>query len=433
MNSPAELKEATEQAAEFPSSSGSLFHGYFDSAHSWKFRKNDLIDARGRRVFETTAMACSAGAYPFQIPLEKKSGPEVRADGHNMLMLSSYDYLGLIGDPRVDAAAVDAVRKYGTGTGGARLLTGTTQEHLLMEQDLASFRQTEAAITLSSGYLANVAIIGGLFGAADRVIMDALCHRSLTDACRFAGVQIQRFRHNDMESLRHEIQNGPAANRTLIVTEGVFSMDGDICLLPEIIAIKKEFDCFLLVDDSHATGVLGQTGRGVDEHFGISASEVDLWTGSLAKAIPANGGFIACSQEMAIFLQHAASPYIFSASLSPSAVAAIREGLRILRSEPELVTRIRQSADYLRQGLQKLGYNTGLSETAVIPVILNDETSTGFFARRLREYGILAAPVLFPAVPQDTARLRLCVTAAHTKAHLDFALSVFERIAKENS
>lgn len=431
MTTPAELKEATEQVSEFPSCSGSLFNGYFDSARHWKFRKNDLIDARGRRVFETTAMACSADAYPFQIPLEKKSGPEVRADGHDMLMLSSYDYLGLIGDPRVDAAAIDAVRKYGTGTGGARLLTGTTEEHLMMERDLASFKQTEAAITFSSGYLANVAIISGLFGAADRVIMDALCHRSLTDACRFAGVQLQRFRHNDLASLRHEIEHGPTANRTLIVTEGVFSMDGDICPLPEIVAIKKEFECFLLVDDSHATGVLGKTGRGVDEHFGIPASEVDLWTGSLAKAIPANGGFVACSQEMVIFLQHAASPYIFSASLSPSAVAAIREGLRILRSEPELVAKVKHNADYLRAGLKKLGYNTGMSETAVIPVILNDETSTGLFARRLRDFGILAAPVLFPAVPQDTARLRLCVTAAHTKTHLDFALDAFEKIAKE--
>lgn len=433
MNTPAELKETTDQTAEFSSASGSLFHGYFNTAHHWKFRKNDLIDARGRRVFETTALACSAKAYPFQIPLEKKSGPEVQADGQDLLMLSSYDYLGLIGDPRVDAAAIEAVRKYGTGTGGARLLTGTTEEHLLMEQDLASFLETEAAVTVSSGYLANVAIIGGLFGSADRVIMDALCHRSLTDACRFAGVQLQRFRHNDLKSLRHELQNGPAANRTLIVTEGVFSMDGDTCNLPEIVAIKKEFRCFLLVDDSHAIGVLGKTGRGVREHFGVPASDVDLLTGSLAKAIPANGGFIACSQEMAIFLQHAASPYIFSASLSPSAVAAIREGLRILRTEPELVEKIRHNADYLRQGLQKLGYNTGLSETAVVPVILNDETTTGLFARRLRDYGILAAPVLFPAVPQDTARLRLCVTAAHTKRHLDFALGVFERLAKEGS
>ncbi len=424
------MKGAT---ADFPSSSGRLFDGYFSSPKSWKFGKNDLIDARGRRLFETTAMACHADAYPFQIPLEARTGPEVQADGHSMLMLSSYDYLGLIGDPRIDRAAIEAIQKYGTGTGGARLLTGTTDQHQQMERDLAAFRGTEAAITYSSGYAANVALIGALFGPADRVIMDALCHRSLTDACRFAGVQLQRFQHNDPESLQQEIEKGPPANRTLIITDGIFSMDGDICLLPDVIEIKKKYGCFLLVDDSHATGVLGAHGRGVDEHFGIAASEVDIWTGSLAKAIPSTGGFVAGSQELAIFLQHASSPYIFSAALSPASVAAIREGLSILAQEPERVARIEQNAEYLRGGLRNLGYDTGLSETAVIPVILKDEVTTALFARRLRDHGILAAPVLFPAVPQGSARLRLCVTAAHTQAHLEFALDVFRKMSNESS
>jgi glycine C-acetyltransferase len=424
-----ELNDLPRETVHFPSSSGQQFDGYFSSARSLKFSKGDLIDARGRRLFETTALACNADAYPFQIPLEAKTGPEVRADGHSMLMLSSYDYLGLIGDPRIDAAAIEAIRKYGTGTGGARLLTGTTDQHRRMEEDLAAFRGTEAAVTYSSGYAANVAVIGALFGPADRVIMDNLCHRSLTDACRFAGVQLQRFQHNDPESLRQEIKNGPQANRTLIITDGVFSMDGDICLLPEIVDIKKEFGCFLLVDDSHATGVLGAHGRGVDEHFGIAASEVDIWTGSLAKAIPSTGGFVACSQELAIFLQHASSPYIFSAALSPASVAAIREGLCILSQEPERVARTAQNASFLRSGLRNLGYDTGLSETAVIPLILKDEVTTALFARRLRDHGILAAPVLFPAVPQGSARLRLCVTAAHTQAHLEFALDVFRKMA----
>jgi 8-amino-7-oxononanoate synthase len=430
LNSLTEMQALEGKTVAFPSSTGQLFGGYFSPTRSWKFSKNDLIDARGRRLFETTAMACHADAYPFQIPLEAKTGPEVRADGHAMLMLSSYDYLGLIGDPRIDAAAIAAVKKYGTGTGGARLLTGTTDQHQRMERDLAAFRGTEAAITFSSGYAANLAVIGALFGPADRVIMDTLCHRSLTDACRFAGVQLQRFQHNDMESLRHEIQNGIPANRTLIITEGVFSMDGDICLLPEIIEIKKELSCFLLVDESHATGVLGVTGRGVDEHFGIAASEVDIWTGSLAKAIPSTGGFVAGSRELSIFLQHAASPYIFSAALSPASVGAIREALVILAREPERVAAIEQNAHFLRRGLQALGYDTGLSQTAVIPVILKDEVTTALFARRLRDYGVLAAPVLFPAVPQGSARLRLCVTAAHTRAHLEFALEVFSQMAR---
>jgi glycine C-acetyltransferase len=432
VDTPAETKITLGETLSFPSSGGQLFDGYFSSARSWKFGKSDLIDARGRRLFETTAMACNADAYPFQIPLEARTGPEVQADGHSMLMLSSYDYLGLIGDPRIDSAAIEAIRKYGTGTGGARLLTGTTDQHRRMEQDLAAFRGTEAAVTYSSGYAANVAVIGALFGPADRVIMDTLCHRSLTDACRFAGVHLQRFQHNDLQSLQQEIENGPPANRTLIVTDGVFSMDGDICLLPEIIEIKKKFGCFLLVDDSHATGVLGAHGRGVDEHFGITATEVDIWTGSLAKAIPSTGGFVAGSQELSIFLQHASSPYIFSAALSPASVAAIREGLMILAQEPERVARTSQNAIFLRCGLRNLGYDTGLSETAVIPVILKGEVTTALFARRLRDYGILAAPVLFPAVPQGSARLRLCVTAAHTQAHLEFALDVFKKMGNES-
>ena len=431
MDTPTETKSPVHPGtAGFPSSSGSSFGGYFDARSRWNFRKNDLIDARGRRVFETTAFACEHNAYPFQIPLEGRTGPQIQADGHSMLMLSSYDYLGLIGDPRINAAAIEAIRKYGTGTGGARLLTGTTDEHILMEQDLAEYKGTEAAITFSSGYMANVAVLGALLGPADRVIMDALCHRSLTDACRFAGVQLQRFRHNDMASLRQELDNGAQANRTLVITDGVFSMDGDVCHLPEILEVKREYGFYLLVDESHASGVLGATGRGTDEHFGIPTDAVDIWTGSLAKSIPSTGGFAAVSREMAIFLQHSASPFIFSAALSPAAVAAIREGLAVLKLEPERVARIKQNADFLRSGLCSLGYDTGLSETAVIPVIMNDETTTGFFARRLRDHGVLATPVLFPAVPQDSARLRLCVTAAHTQSDLEYALEVFEKMAQ---
>jgi glycine C-acetyltransferase len=229
--------------------------------------------------------------------------------------------------------------------------------------------------------------------------------------------------------VRDELQKPNQANRTIIISDGVFSMDGDICCLPELVALKKEFGCFLLIDEAHASGVLGATGRGTDEHFGIPTGEIDIWTGSLAKSIPANGGFVAVSQEVAIFLQHASSPYIFSAAMTAASVAAISTGLRILRDEPERVTRLRQNGDFLRAGLQRLGYDTGLSETAVIPVILKDETKTALIARSLRDHGIIAAPVMFPAVAQGSARLRLCVTAAHTMEHLQHVLDVFEALA----
>jgi 7-keto-8-aminopelargonate synthetase-like enzyme len=348
---------------EYPSSSGSLFGDYFTENTRWNFRKDDIIDARGRRLFESTALAVEHHSYPFQIPLESRSGPWVQADGHRMMMLSSYDYLGLIGDRRINEAAKQAVDQYGTGTGGVRLLTGSTDLHQQMEADLAAYKGTAAAITFTSGYVANIAVINSLFGAADRVIADSLSHRSLMDACRMAGVQVQRFQHNDPVSLRHELENGPPANRTLIISDGVFSMDGDIACLPDIIALKKEFGCYLLMDEAHATGMLGATGRGTDEHWGIDTNDVDIWTGSLAKAIPSNGGFVAVSQELAIYLQHAAAPFIFSAALCPAAVASVRKTLEILKQEPERVTRLRRNADFLRSGLQALGYDTGFSQT----------------------------------------------------------------------
>ncbi len=412
----------------FPSSSGQMFQNYFTSQREDSYKKRDLIDARARRLFENTELACSLDAYPFQAPLSTRSGPEVEMDGHRMLMLSSYDYLGLIGDRRVDEAAIAAIRKYGTGTGGVRLLTGTLDLHHEMEQALAEFKGTESAITFTSGYAANLAVISALLGPADRVIADALSHRSLMDACRLAGVQVQRFNHNDPASLRYQLENGPEANRTLIISDGVFSMDGDIACLPELIALKQEFDCFLLMDESHASGVLGPQGRGTDEHFNIPTSEVDIWTGSLAKAIPSNGGFVAVSQRLAIFLQHASAPFIFSGAMAAPAAAAVCETLKILKKEPERVARLQANAAFLREGLQSLGYDTGLSQTAVIPVMLHDDAKTAFFARKLRDHGVLVSPVLFPAVAQGAARLRLCTTAAHTQDQLHFALDAFAKM-----
>jgi len=407
---------------------GGLFREFFASEKSSTFDRNSLLDGRARRLFELTRRACDAGVYPYQLPLQSRSGPWIEAEGRRMLMLSSYDYLGLIGDERVDAAAIEAVRKYGTGTGGVRLLTGTMDLHHEMESELAAFKGTSEAITFSSGYLANLAAVTSVLSPQDSVVMDALAHRSLADACRLAGATVRRYAHNDCASLREGLKSGQQSGRTLIVADGVFSMDGDICILPELIAIKKEFGCYLLVDESHALGVIGPGGRGTDEHFGLSADGVDIWTGSLAKGIPSNGGFIAASQELCIFLQHAAAPFIFSAALCPAAVGAIRASLAILRSEPERVERVRLNARFLREGLRELGYNTGTSETAVIPVLLGDDTTTAFFAGKMRELGIVATPVMFPAVAQGNSRLRLCATAAHSAADLEFALGVFRRL-----
>ncbi len=409
-------------------SSGGLFGNFFAGERRSAFNKEHLIDGRARRVFDLTQQACDAGIYPYQLPLESRSGPWVEAEGRRMLMLSSYDYLGLIGDERVDKAAIEAIRAYGTGTGGVRMLTGTIDIHHEMEQELAQFKGTAGAITFSSGYLANLAVVTSLLSPQDTVVMDALAHRSLADACRLAGVNLRRYAHNDCASLRQELESGRRTGRTLIVADGVFSMDGDICALPELIAAKKEFGCYLLVDESHALGVIGKTGRGVHEHFGVGADEVDIWTGSLAKGIPSNGGFVAGSQELCIYLQHAAAPFIFSAALCPAAVSAVRTTLAILRSEPTRVTRLQSNACLLREGLRDLAYNVGTSATAVIPVLLGDEALCAIFAARMREMGIVVSPIMFPAVAQGCARLRLCVTAAHSHDDLHFALDVFREL-----
>ena len=413
---------------EWSAGAGSLFHGFFDRRSDWKFSKDSLVDGRARRVFELMGRACDYGVYPFQLPLEGHTGPWVRAEGRQMLMLSSYDYLGLAGDRRIHEASIEAIRKYGTGTGGVRLLTGTIDLHHQMESDIAAFKGMAAAVTFSSGYMANLAVISSLLTPRDRVILDAFSHRSLVDACRLAGVPLQRFRHNDMDSLRHELASGTQANRTLIVADGVFSMDGDICPLPDLIAIKREFGCYLMIDEAHASGVLGATGRGTDEHFAVDARQVDIWTGSLAKAIPSNGGFAVVEENLSILLQHTAAPFIFSAALAPGAVAAVRASLAVLRAEPERVKKLAANAVFLRSGLQQMGYDTGLSETAIIPVICQDETEAAMLAGKLRQTGVAVTPILFPAVPMGSARLRLCVTAAHSKEDLEFALDAFRRV-----
>jgi 8-amino-7-oxononanoate synthase len=412
----------------FTSTSGGIFNGFFAAGKNRTYKRDSLVDGRARRVFDLMAEACQRGVYPYQMALQGRSGPNIKAENRDLLMLSSYDYLGLIGDPRVDEAAIDAIRKYGTGTGGVRMLTGTTDLHHQMEEELAEFKGTAEAITFSSGYLANLAVVAALLTPQDRVILDALSHRSLVDACRLSGVQIQRFLHNDPASLRHELEANTTAQRTLIISDGVFSMDGDICVLPELIALKKEFGCYLMIDESHATGVLGTYGRGTDEHFGLPATDVDIWTGSLAKGIPSNGGFACVSQELGIYLQHAAAPFIFSAALCPSAVGAVRATIEILKQEPQRVARLTENAKFLREGLRELGYELGKSETPIIPVILREEATAALFAGALRDRGIMVTPVMFPAVPMGSARLRLCVTAAHTRENLEFALGVFREL-----
>ena len=406
------------------------FHGMFDKPSDATANLPPSLDIlRARRWFRSIQWTRDRGLYTYQQPLDGRCGNRVRIAGREFLMLSSYDYLGLIGHAVVEQAAIEAIEVYGTGSGGVRLLTGTTELHRQLEQELAAFMGTEAVLTFSSGYLANVGVISALLEPQDRVIVDARAHRSIVDGCRLAGARLGSFRHNDVASLQRKLESNPRPGRTLIVVEGVYSMDGDICPLPEIVELKKAFGAMLLVDKAHSFGVLGDTGRGIHEYFGIPADEVDLWMGSLSKAIPATGGFLAASQAMIAYLQHEAAPFMFSAAIGPPAAAAARAALKVMDAESWRHVALRQNTFRLRDGLRQLGYDTGKSLTPIVPVVLNDDAAAYRLARRLFDAGILATAVVSPAVPLGTARLRLCAMATHTEddlseAHRAFAAAV---------
>ena len=404
------------------------FHGFFATGARRTEPPGALLDLiAADRWFEVLQWGAEEQLYTYQQPLEGRAGPRVSVGGRSMLMLASYDYLGLVGHRAVEAAAVAAVRRYGSGTGGVRMLTGTTTLHHALEQELATFKEVEAAVTFSSGYVANLAVISALVGPRDRVIMDARAHRSCRDACALARVPVRTFRHNDMESLRQELERDGAARRTLIVVDGLYSMDGDVCPLRELVTLKAGYGAFLLVDEAHSLGVLGEEGRGVHEHFGLPAAAVDVWTGSLSKALPSNGGFAAGSRALVIYLQHAAAPFWFSAALCPAAVGAALEALHVLQREPERLAALRRNATLLREGLRDRGYDVGASAGPIVPVIVGTSEEAWKLARRLFDLGVLAPAVVHPAVPMESARLRLCATAAQSEAHLDEALLAFER------
>jgi glycine C-acetyltransferase len=342
-----------------------------------------------------------------------------------MLLVSAYDYLGLVGHPVIERAAVAAIHEFGTGTGGVRMLTGTTALHGHLERELAEFLGTEAALTFSSGYLANLAVVAALVGPRDRVLADDRVHRSLHDACRLARVPTIPFPHNDLAGLERELARGASGGRTLIVVDGVYSMDGDLCPLPDLVALKRKYGAFLLVDEAHALGAVGPTGRGTREHFGVPANAVDVWTGSLSKAIPSNGGFLAGSTPLVLYLQHAGTPFWFSAALCPAAAATAREALRVITAEPHRVAQLQRSADTLRDGLRARGFDVGASESAIIPAMTRNEDDAWKLTRALYARGVLASAVVYPAVARGAARLRICATAAFTGTDLRETLDAF--------
>ncbi|MBC7905103.1 MAG: pyridoxal phosphate-dependent aminotransferase family protein [Gemmatimonadaceae bacterium] len=364
--------------------------------------------------------------YPFQQTMQSKSGPAVVSNSRDMFMLSSYDYLGLLGHPYIENASINAIRNYGTGTGGARMLAGTNQLHRALEAKIAAFKRKPAAITFSSGYMANLAVINGIVQKSDRIIIDENVHRSLIDAIYMAQVECVKFRHNDLEHLRELLAEETTAKKTFIVIEGVYSMEGDLCPLPEIVELKKEFGAYLILDESHSLGLYGENCRGVDEHFNVNPEDIDVFTSAMSKCVPSGGGFLACSEQTVTVLQHSATPFVFSCAMSPANTAACLAAFEVIEKEgPERLKKVFENANYLKKHLKRLGYNVGKTQSPIIPVIIGNKEKTLRLSARLYALGILANPVIFPAIPPGEDRLRLCVTAAQSKYMLDEIILAF--------
>jgi 8-amino-7-oxononanoate synthase len=370
------------------------------------------------------------GCYPYFIPLTDTEGTEVGIDDRRLIMIGSNNYLGLTTHPKVREAAIEAIRRYGTSCTGSRFLNGTLDLHQQLERELADFVGKEAALVFSTGYQTNVGTISALVGRGDVVITDREDHASIVDGCRLSFGQMLRFRHGDLASLERTLAKCEPDQGKLVVVDGIFSMGGDIAPLPEIVSLCKKYHARLMVDDAHSVGVLGENGRGTAAHFGVT-DDVDLIMGTFSKSFASLGGFIAGENDAIHYIQHHARSLIFSAAMPAANVAACLAALEIMRTEPERPKRLLAIAAKMRKGFQTLGYDTGLSETPIIPIIIGDDIPTFKLWRALFDAGVYTNAVVPPAVPPSKSLLRTSYIATHTDAQMDRVLELFERVGKE--
>jgi glycine C-acetyltransferase len=391
------------------------------SSHTLEqFLNENLEDLKGK------------GLYNIIDPLESPNGPIIIINGKELINLSSNNYLGLATDERLKQVAEEAIEKYGVGAGAVRTINGTLMLHVELEEKLAEFKHTEAAIAYQSGFNCNMAAISAVMDKNDAILSDELNHASIIDGCRLSRAKIIRFNHSDMNDLRlkaKEAKESGQYNKIMVITDGVFSMDGDIALLPEIVKIAEEFDLITYVDDAHGSGVLGD-GAGTVKHFGLS-DKIDFQIGTLSKAIGVVGGYVAGKKNLIDWLKVRSRPFLFSTSLTPADVAASKKSIELLMESTELNKKLWENGDYLKNGLKRLGFNIGNSETPITPCIIGDESLTQQFSKRLNEEGVYAKAIVFPTVPQGTGRVRNMPTAAHTKEMLDKAISIYEKVGKE--
>lgn len=342
-------------------------------------------------------------------------------------MIGSNNYLGLTSDPRVKKAAELAVSKYGTGCSGSRFLNGTLNLHIELERKLASFVNKESALTFSTGFQTNLGIISAIAGRNDYILCDRANHASIIDGCRLSFAKLLKFKHNDMADLERLLKGIPEYSGCLIVVDGVFSMEGDIANLPEIVKLAREYGARIMVDDAHGFGVMGKTGRGTAEYFGLE-KEVDIIMSTFSKSLASLGGFIASSEDVIHYVKHNSRPFIFSASIPPSNAAAAMESLNILEAEPERIQRLWDNAEFMKQGFKNIGLSVGKSQTPVVPVMTYDDYITFKIARELLDEGVYVNPVVSPGVKPGHALLRTSYTSTHTREQLEYALDAFKRV-----
>ena len=384
-----------------------------------------------KKCFEFTRAReiMAMGIYPYFTEISSAQETEVTIDGRTVLMLGSNSYLGLTCHPKVKAAAAAALEKYGTGCAGSRFLNGTLDIHRQLEDRLAAFFRKEAALVYSTGFQTNLGTISALVGKNDTVLIDRLDHASIIDGTRLSFGKIKKFVHNDMDDLERLLSRC-GENGKLIIVDGIFSMEGDIARLPRIVELAREYGARVLVDDAHSIGVLGKTGRGTPEHFGLE-DEVDLITITFSKSLASIGGCVAGSEAVIHYLKHFSRPLIFSASLPPAAVATVMACLDIVEEEPERRFRLWDITNRMLEGFKAMGFRTGDSETPIIPLIIGDLEKSFMMRKLLFDAGIFVNPVVPPAVPPDQTLIRTSFMATHTDPQLDFALETFEKVGKE--
>ena len=372
----------------------------------------------------------AAGTFQHLRRLESACEPVARFDGRDVINLASNNYLGLANHPKLVEASIQAARKFGAGSGAVRTISGTMSLHVELEERIAAFKNVEACVVFQSGFAANSGTVAAILTPEDHIISDELNHASIIDGCRLSKAKIHVFAHRDVEMAEQKIRllRG-VPGRRLLITDGVFSMDGDIGRLAELTAMAERYDAIMMVDDAHSSGVLGRNGRGTVDHFGLHG-RVDIQVGTLSKAIGVLGGYVCGSRDLIDYLHHRARPFLFSTSHPPAVAAACLAAFDILEQEPERIERLWSNTRRFQKGLREAGFSTGTSETPITPIMVGDAAKAFEFSRALFDAGVFATGIGFPTVPQGKARIRTIVTAAHTTKQLDDALDTIVRVAK---